>query len=332
MKKIMFEHYGKAADVARLVDTAAPTIARANDVLISLIASPINPSDLLTAEGVYGVMPVPLPSGLGKEALGKVLAVGDAVKKITPGDVVYFSPIDFAWSEQFVIQERFLTKIAVNPAVDILQYSMAAANPMSAYIMLERYVDLKPGDWVIQNAANSSVGMNVITIAKERNIKTINLVRSETARERMLAAGVKNVIVSGNGFEKAVLDVTQGESIRLALDAIGGTATDSLANCLAPGGVVVNYGLLSGEPCVISPANLIFKSNSLRGFWLTEWFKPDSIAYAQSVMDKMIAKISSGELSMNIEKAYPLAEYKLALEHAYQPGRSGKIVLTGPSY
>lgn len=332
MKRIRFNEFGEAGQVAYLEEVDKPVIIKPNQVGVALIASPINPSDLLTASGLYGVSPVPLPSGLGKEALGRVAEVGSEVKKVKPGDVVYLSPVDQAWSEYFVVSEKMVTPVPGNEDSDLLQLCMGVGNPLTAYIMLDRYGDLKEGDWLIQNAANSGVGINVIKLAKQRGISTINIVRSEHTAEQLRELGADCVVVCDGKTDVDWQSVTEGKTIKLGLDAIGGLATETLASCLCPGGMVVNYGLLSGENCQISAHNTVFKDITLKGFWLSAWFRPETFAYVQETLSKLMAQVAEGALQVPIEAAYPLVEFKQALTHASRQGRSGKIVFTGPGF
>jgi hypothetical protein len=71
----------------------------------------------------------------------------------------------------------------------VKQLAMLRINPPAGALMLSEYVDLKPGDWVVQNAANSGVGRAVIAIGKERGIQTINLVRRDDVIPEVVAAG-----------------------------------------------------------------------------------------------------------------------------------------------
>jgi NADPH:quinone reductase-like Zn-dependent oxidoreductase len=72
----------------------------------------------------------------------------------------------------------------------VKQLAMLRINPPAGALMLSEYVDLKPGDWVVQNAANSGVGRAVIAIGKERGIQTINLVRRDDVIPEVVDGGL----------------------------------------------------------------------------------------------------------------------------------------------
>ena len=109
--------------------------------------------------------------------------------------------------------------------------------------MLSDFVTLAPGDWVIQDAANSAVGGYVIQLAKLRGFKTVSVVRRESAVAAVQAMGGEVVLVDGPDLAKRVAAATEKAPIMLAIDAVGGASTDHLADCLAPGGTIANVGV-----------------------------------------------------------------------------------------
>ena len=158
--------------------------------------------------------------------------------------------------------------LAVPADADLLQLAMLKVNPATALMMLRNYVELQPGDWVIQDAANSGVGTNLIRLARAEGIRTVNVVRRESLIAPLQAIGADVVVVDGPDLAERVRQATGGGAIRLAIDAIGGDIVLRLADCLAEGGTVVNYGLLSGHPCQLGAHHTIFKGITLTGFWL----------------------------------------------------------------
>jgi len=332
MKKIIFSKYGEAQEVAELIEVENLQLSGSDDVLISLVASPINPSDFLTSTGDYGLSPVKLPSGLGKEVMGRVEQTGKNVKDISIGDLVYFSSKDNAWTEEFIRPRKSLTLLPNNTGIDPLQQCLGIASPLTAYLMLERYVNLSSGEWIIQNSANSSVGTNVIKIAKMKGIRTVNIVRNEGSVQQLLDIGSDIVLVQNDYLSEQVEEALEGADIKLALDAIGGVATNDISRCLTYGGLVLNYGLLSGKNCQLSPKLTIFNEITLKGFCLTSWYRAEMLEYVREVMDMLIRQVSNGELSVPLEANYSLDQYKEALSHASKSGRHGKILFTGPGY
>jgi NADPH:quinone reductase-like Zn-dependent oxidoreductase len=217
--------------------------------------------------------------------------------------------------------------LKVPAGADPLQVAMLKVNPATALLMLERYVKLQPGDWVIQDAANSGVGTNLIRLARARGVRTVNVVRRASLVAPLEAIGAEVVVVDGDDLAARVRAAGAGP-IRLAIDAIGGEAVMRLAGYLAEGGTVVNYGLLSGRPCMLGADQTIFRGITLTGFWLqkalTTMARPD----LEQLYHDLARRVADGALRVEIEATYPIEQIKQALEHAGREGRTGKILVT----
>ncbi|MBI2825493.1 MAG: zinc-dependent alcohol dehydrogenase family protein [Planctomycetia bacterium] len=324
MHAVQFKSFGSPTEVAECVELADPGPLAADQALLAVEATPINPSDVLTLTGQYGTLPR-LPATPGNEGVGRVLAVGSDVKNVRVGDVVLLPVGTGTWREKIAAPAARL--IPLPTSADKLQLAMLAINPPTAYLLLRDVVELKPGDWVVQNAANSGVGSYLIALAKLRGIRTVNVVRRESLVEPLRAAGADAVVVDGDDLAKRVAQATAKAPIRLAIDAIGGESTMRLAQCVAPGGTIANYGALSGQACRVAPQDLIFRQVTLRGFWLTKWFTSATPADQQAVFGELVKLMVDGTLRTRIEATYPFAKIKEALAHAMRPGRDGKILL-----
>ena len=155
---------------------------------------------------------------------------------------------------------------------------MLRINPPTALLLLTDIVPLKPGDWVIQNVANSAVGRLVIRLAQARGIKTMNVVRRESLFAELKPLGADACVVDGPDLAERVKTLTGGASIRLGLDAVSGQATARLSACVGEGGVVCNYGSMSGEDPVMSRAALVGNGQTLVGFILGRGLATRSLA------------------------------------------------------
>ena len=173
MKYVELTRFGIPWEVCRIVEDPALGSPGPGEVNIKVEAGPINPAELLLIEGKYASRP-PLPARLGIEGVGTITAVGDGVNELALGDRV-MSLGRTNWAEEIQVSSRAVVKIPKD--ADVQQLSMLKVNPATAMFMLERYVTLKPGDWVIQNAANSAVGRYIIQLAKTKGVKTLNVVR-----------------------------------------------------------------------------------------------------------------------------------------------------------
>ena len=323
MKQVQFAAFGTPHEVAACVEVPDVGAPGPDEVVIEVEAFPINPADLLTMTGGYAVRP-PLPATLGAECVGRIAAVGADVQRLAAGDRVINLGRD-NWCQRRKVPAA--QALAVPADADVLQLAMLKVNPATALLMLRSYVALQPGDWVIQDAANSGVGTNLIRLAQADGIRTVNVVRRSALSEPLQAIGADVVVVDGEDLAARVRDATGGASIRLAIDAIGGAMVLRLADCLAEGGTVVNYGLLSGQPCQLGAHHTIFKGITLTGFWLqralTSMARPD----VEALYADLAARIADGTLRVEVEATYPIEEIKAALAHAERAGRAGKILV-----
>ena len=305
------------------VDFELPPLA-SGQVLIQVLAAPINPSDVLTLTGGYGILP-PLPAVGGNEGVGKVVQLGPDVASIAIGQTVMLPVGGGTWATHMIGEAKKLMPLP-NDA-DPLQLAMMTVNPPTASLLLSEFVNLKPGDWVIQNAANSGVGEYLIQLAKGRGFKTVNIVRRESAIAEVKAAGGDVVVVDGEGLAKRVAEATGDAAIRLGIDAVGGIATDNLASCLAMGGTLVNYGMMSGEACQVGAASFVFRDVTLRGFWLALWVRKAAPDRQAAVFGEIARMFSTGKLKTRIHATFDIVNIKDAVAAAAAGERSGKILV-----
>src|SRR5450631_392619 len=326
MKAVRFSRFGRAAEVAELVAVPEPPAPGPGpgQVLIEVEVAPINPSDLLHFEGRYA-KPAALPAFAGAGVLVRIARMGSDVQHLKPGDrILVVNTQRRAWCDRFVWPAARLFPL---PAADPVDLALLAANPPTALLMLERFGDLQPGDWVMQNAANSSVGVSLIQIAKTMNLRTVNVVRRQHLVDHLAAFGADVTLLDGPDLRARVDEAVGGGQIKLGIDAIAGDATRRMANCLADGGTVVNYGLLSGKPCEVDAADIVFRDIILRGFWYSRWFSAADPAAIKSLFVRLVGMLQAKTLRVPVEARYPVERLTEALAHAQREGRLGKVVL-----
>ncbi len=324
MKLAQLNAFGVPSQVVDCVEAEDPGAPGAGEVLIEMLACPINPAELLLIEGKYASRP-PLPARLGIEGAGRVSAVGETVTGLAPGDLV-MSLGRANWAERLVLKAGEVVKAPAG--TDVAQLSMLKVNPATARLLLSNVVSLAPGDWVIQNAANSAVGVNLIRLAKARGLKTVNVVRRESLIAPLQAIGADAVLVDGPDLARRAAAAAGGAAIKLAIDAVAGAATERLADCLADGGTVVNYGLLSGEPCRLRADQTVFKGITLTGFWLAKEMRAMTPAALAALYGDLLPRLADGRLHVDVEATYRLDDVKAALAHAGREGRGGKVLIT----
>jgi trans-2-enoyl-CoA reductase len=326
MKAVLIPRFGPALDVAVVADLPEPTPPGPGQVLLDILAAPINPSDFLNFQGRFGAAPPPLPIIAGGEAVGEVAALGAGVTHLRPGDrVLALHAGRGNWRQRVLAPAAAMRPLP--PAADPLQLAMLAVNPATALHMLTRYIALSPGDWVIQNAGTSAVGHCVVWLARQRGLRTVSVVRRNDQVAPLQAVGGDVVLVDGPDLAARLAAAVGGQKVRLALDAVAGTATGRLAQCIAHGGTLVVYGLLSGSDCAVPAADLVFRDIALRGYWFTPWFERASADEKAVVYDELGQLVVEGIIHVTIEACYPLDQVHEALAHAARPGRAGKILL-----
>jgi NADPH:quinone reductase-like Zn-dependent oxidoreductase len=139
----------------------------------------------------------------------------------------------------------------------------------------------------------------------------------------MKALGSDIVLVDGPGLAKRVAADTGNASITPALDGVSDTSPMNLMSCLSESGVV-SYGGTSRRPMVVNRGSLIFKKQTVRGFWLLFWYqsaKPDAIA---AMFDHLAPLIAAGTISAPVAATYTFDQAREAIAKAAQG--SGKVL------
>jgi len=295
----------------------------AGEVLVRMLAAPVNPADLNVIEGTYGELPS-LPCTIGNEGVGVVEQLGSSVHGLSVAQTVL--PLSFGtWAEKMVVPAEAL--IVLPDGLDPLQAAMLAVNPATAWRMLHDFARLDPGDWIVQNAANSGVGRAVIQLAKALGLRTLNVVRRVELIEELEKIGGDVVVTEEMNLRDQVQALCGGKNPKLALNAVGGASALNLANALAPGAPLVTYGAMGRQPLKIPNSLLIFKNLSFHGFWLRRWKETASPNDVRETYRKLSAYLLAGVLHTPVHKTFPLSQALEAVAEAAREKRSGKILL-----
>jgi NADPH:quinone reductase-like Zn-dependent oxidoreductase len=317
MQIVRFDRLGPPGEVLYV---ANENIGQAADdeLLIHVEASPVHLADL---KFIAGELPFhsPLPGTPGMEGVGRVLKAGAAVQGWKEGDRV-FLPLRVGgfggWRQQVRLKAAGLLRA---PEGDALQLSLLPINPPTSWTMLTKVLDLAPGEWVLQDAANSSCGRYLIVLAKRFGFKTVNVVRRESLVAETRALGGDVVLVDGEDLPQRVKEATGGAPIRYAIDAVGSETAGRLAECLTPHGLLLNYG------------NVLYTSGiTIRGYMLNHGLAKMSREEQQAMFDELARLVADGTLSAKIAATYTLDEIRDAVAHAARTGdeRPGKIIVT----
>jgi NADPH:quinone reductase-like Zn-dependent oxidoreductase len=324
MRQLQLIAHGEPSDVIELNTISEPALGQ-EDVFILMEAAPMNPSDFLFVRGIYGVRAA-FPSPVGAEGVGRVVKIGSRVDPALRGKRVLIVPTyeQGTWADEVVVPARNL--VPMSDEADPVQLSMIGINPATAYLLLNRYVSLMPGDWIGQTAANAAMGQYIIALAKLAGVKTLNLVRREEAAEQVQRWGGDRVVVQGDNLLKDIEKALDGNKLSLVLDNVGGTPVGELAKSLRPGGSVVVYGLQSGQFPAMPPKEFIYGGLSLHGFWLINWIRNAPRTEIKEIYQKLGDLVADGSLSAAVEHVYPLDQFKEAFKQSLKSNRSGKIL------
>jgi NADPH:quinone reductase-like Zn-dependent oxidoreductase len=281
MRAVQIKAFGPPTEVLHLVDLPEPPRPAAGEVLVGVEYAPINLNDLSLIQGVFLVRPS-LPSIVGNEGVGRILAIGDAVDHLKVGDRVLVPLYAFSWRERLVVPATGLFSL---PEADPRQLAMLGINPPTASLLLDEAPDLKPCEWVVQNAANSGVGRSIIAIGKARGLKTINLVRRPELISELQAIGGDLVIVDDDGAVERIRAAIGKDRVPLAVDGVSGKSSATIAGVLSEFGTLVVYARVGGGPVMINPLDLIAKRIVAKGFFLNH---PDTEAKIPSALRECV--------------------------------------------
>jgi len=314
MRAVQIRALGEPGSVLELADLPEATSPAAGQVLIGVEHAPINMNDLYLIQGEYPVRP-PLPSVVGNEGVGRVLAIGGGVEHLKVGDRVLVPLYSGSWRERLVAPAAGLFAL---PEADPRQLAMLGINPPTAALLLNECIDLGPGDWVAQNAANSGVGRSLIAIARARGLKTINFVRRPELVAELEAVGGDLVVVDQSGALDKIRATIGDARVPLGIDGVAGRASGTMAGVLSPSGTLVVYALMSGEPVTIAPLDLIAKRVAVKGFFLNH---PDVELKIPGALRETAALVASGAIRVPIAATYRLTAFREAVAHARRGGK-----------
>jgi NADPH:quinone reductase-like Zn-dependent oxidoreductase len=325
MKAIVCERWGEPEEVLQVRDVPEPA-PRRGEVRVRMIASPINPSDLLMVRGQYGRQP-PLPATPGFEGVGIVEAgSGLLARRVMGRRVAVLNRGSGNWKEHVVIPAR--QAVPVPRELTDEQAATFFVNPTSAVVMTRYLLQVPPGAWLLQTAAGSTLGRMVIRLGQRFGFRTLNVVRRHEQAEELLRLGGTAAIATNSGsLTEAVLAQTGGEGVLFALDAVGGATGSEVVHTLARGGRMIVYGTLAGEPLSIDPRALMVGQKRIEGFWLSEWV-PAQKPWTMLWLFRQIGKlIRDGVLVSEVGKTFALTDIHAAVRQAAQPGKQGKVLL-----
>jgi NADPH:quinone reductase-like Zn-dependent oxidoreductase len=324
MKALVFEQFGEPADVLRVRDVSTPEPGP-GEVRVRMIASPINPSDLMVVRGRYGVLPA-LPATPGFEGVGIVDKAGPGLLGwyVKGKRVAVINSAGGNWAEYAVIPARQARPVPAD--IPDAQVASFFVNPATVLAMVRHILAVPKGAWLLQSAAGSVLGRMIIRLGRHDGFRTIGVVRRHEAITELKALGADAVVSSSDGpIASQVRRIVGPEGVRYAIDAVGGDTGTGLFEALGDEAKMLVYGTLSQEPIRIDPRMLIAGNRAVEGFWLGHWMRQRSIPAALSLFREIATLIRAGVLTTETGNSYTLANVADAVREAEAVGRKGKI-------
>jgi NADPH2:quinone reductase len=326
MRAAVFETFGEPSQVLGVREVPEPEPGP-GEVRVRMIASPINPSDLLVVRGRYGVLPR-LPATPGFEGVGVVDKAGRGLlgRWVEGKRVAVINSEGGNWAGFAVIPSRQARPIPADIPDD--QAATFFVNPATVLALVRHVLAVPKGEWLLQSAAGSSLGKMIIKLGNHDGFKTLNVVRRTEAKDELVRLGGDAVISSSEGpIDEQVRRITGGQGVKYAIDPIGGETGTTVFRSLGPGGKLVVYGTLSGDPIQADPRQLISGRKVIEGFWLGHWMRDRSIPANLLLFREIASLIRRGVLRTEIGESFSLEEINKATSHAEAVGRGGKVLL-----
>ncbi|WP_038346292.1 zinc-binding dehydrogenase [Acinetobacter sp. A47] len=323
MQSIIHHSFGELAEVLQQAQMPQPE-PKAGEVRIKTILSPIHNHDVWTVRGSYGYKPT-LPAIGGSEAVGIVDAVGEGVDQSKLGQRVAVAGVHGSWAEYFIAPAAGV--IALNDAIDDETAAQLIGMPISALMLLD-FVNIQPGQWLIQNTANGAVGKTVAMIAQARGLQVINLVRRSDAIAEMQALGIQHVVATDQpDWKQQVKAIHADQPLIAGVDSIGGRASGELLNLLSENSLLVSFGSMTGETMQISSGDLIFKQATVKGFWASVVSKEMPAERKKALFVELLTLAAQKKLILPVEGVFGFDEIQTAALKATQGARQGKVLL-----
>jgi NADPH:quinone reductase-like Zn-dependent oxidoreductase len=316
VRAIQITQFGTPEDVVRVVDLQEPPAPGPREVKVAVELSPLNKHDLLLAGGEF--LQPPLPLVLGNEGVARIVEVGEDVGTVAVGDLVVVPLFAGAWRERLLLPAEGLFPL---PEGSVEQFSMLGSNPPTAGLILSEYADLAPGDWIVQNAANSGVGRSLIALAKARGFRTINLARNESVFADLTASGADIIHLDDATAAEDVRKEIGDARVALAVDSVGGVAAARLLDLLSEGGSLVAYAAATGQPMPVDELALIIKRATIRGFFSGHY---DYATKVLPVIREAAPLVASGALFVPPAAVFDLDDIHAAIRRSE---RGGTILL-----
>lgn len=324
-KALTHATFGDPGKVLSLTEVGVSPI-QPNEVRIQVKARSINPSDLLSIQGVGPYQSsIKLPAIPGFEGVGIVIEKGKDVLSLNIGDRIVSMKMRNSWQEYVVLPAE--EALPVPEKISNNEAAQLCINPLTAWLIIQEY-KLGKGDIVVGNAANSTMGRLFAQFSTIFGYTFIGIVRREMHMAPLLKLGAALVVNSEDEDCSAkILDYTKGNKPNIGLETIGGKEGEKLIQLLAPASKLIIYGALALSPFTPEMLTHIAKNTKLSYFFLKDWIHKQSLADRKKIFSNMLDAMIENKISLPVAQEFKLSDFKEALIATQQP-RSGKVILT----
>lgn len=324
MKAVVYEDFGKA-DVLRLAEVPMPEV-RPGDLLVKVHAAGVNRADLLQRQGYYGRQTYGDSDLLGLEVAGEVVAVGRDVTDIGPGERVMGIVGGGAYAE-FARVDRGMA-VRIPETLDFVEAAAVMESFVTAWEAAVHLGETARGTSVLIHAAAGGVGSAGVEIAHALGARVFATANVER-RAEVLALGAEAVFdYRSEDFEQGVRDATGGRGVDVIVDFVGGDYLARNLRSLAPGGRLVQVGLLSGQDSAGIPLSVLLHNHlRLIGTVMKSRTAEEKRAMVRRFAEGALPMFADGRLKPLIGATFPLAQAAEAHRAMEAGGGFGKIVL-----
>ena len=307
-----------------LTETPLPQPGQ-NEVLVKILATTANPSDLHFMKGEYGFTK-PLPTVPGFEACGEVVTAGEGAEALLGQRVACFAAQDKngTWAEYMVTGAN--NCFPLQEHVSDEQGTTMLVNPFTALALLNLAQEAE-AKAVAQTAAAGQIGRMVQRLCSDRGIPCVNIVRREEQVMLLKSEGTQHILNSSDdGFFDVLRQTCRELKVSYAFDAVGGRITGMLLEAIRRGGTVNVYGVLSGKPASLNGGQLIFGDKTVTGFWLSRWFARQEHSTALDFSSQVQAMLDD-TLQSAIQGHYTLTNALEGLRTYADNMTAGKVII-----
>lgn len=339
MRIVQYQHYGNPEQVLRVNQVPAPAAPGPDQLLVRVLARPVHPGDLLGVEGRYSGASsgAPVAAGAaspGFEGMGVIEAVGSGVAagRFLPGMRVAFFPAGGAWGELALVPAQFATVLP--DSVPDAAGAQLHVNPLTAQMLLRaaRRAGVGFHGAMVLTAAGSAVARLLAALALDQGLPVIGVVRSSAGAAELAALHPRLPVVATDqpDWRAALERALDGKPLRAVVDAVGGTLPSELFQRLAPGGTLVEYGDLTGEPLSIPALLFSVRDLHIEGVSVGRWAGLPAEQRREDLQGALDLALRHPRL-FEVAASYDLEEVGAAVAHSKRARKGGAVLLSSPA-